>query len=230
MPNATTSTPAVTPMTAILFFMVKPSTGAYSRLASRITSGSRSSIRRGKSKLASTGISVIDSTSEPAKAKITVNAIGRNSFPSMPSSVRIGKYTIMMISSPKSVGLRTSTAASRMVLKKVSGTFSGESPGRPIPAELPPEKVPDTFLAMRRTQFSTMTTELSTTIPKSMAPRLSRLAAMPKRNMPENAHSIDNGIAKATMPAARRLPRNAKSTAITSKPPSKRLFRAVSMT
>ena len=37
---------------------------------------------------------------------------------------------------------------------------------------------------MCRTQFSTITTELSTTMPKSMAPRLSRLAAMPKRSMP----------------------------------------------
>ena len=83
---------------------------------------------------------------------------------------------------------------------------------------------------MCRTQFSTITTELSTTRPKSMAPRLSRLAAMPKRSMPEKANSIDSGMARATMPAARRLPRKANSTTTTSRPPSNRLFRTVSMT
>ena len=46
-----------------------------------------------------------------------------------------------------------------------------------------------------------MTTELSTTRPKSMAPRLSRLAAMPNRNMPQKANSIDSGMARATISA-----------------------------
>ena len=67
-------------------------------------------------------------------------------------------------------------------------------------------------------------------MPKSMAPRLSRLAAMPKRSMPEKANSIDSGIARATISAARRLPRKANSTATTSSPPSNRFFRTVSMT
>ena len=38
-----------------------------------------------------TGINVSDKIIEPANAKITVSAIGRNSFPSTPSSVRIGR-------------------------------------------------------------------------------------------------------------------------------------------
>ncbi len=63
-----------------------------------------------------------------------------------------------------------------------------------------------------------------------MAPRDSRLAAIPNRHMPANANSIDSGIASATMNAARRLPRNANSTATTSNPPSNRLRRTVSMT
>ena len=41
--------------------------------------------------LASTGMSVSDITIEPARAKMTVSAIGRKSFPSIPSSVRIGR-------------------------------------------------------------------------------------------------------------------------------------------
>ena len=50
-----------------------------------------------------------------------------------------------------------------------------------------------------------MTTELSTTMPKSTAPRLSRLAAMPKRNMPVKANSIERGIAIATIVAGSRV-------------------------
>ena len=71
--------------------MASRSSGAYSQRASRTIHGSFSSIRRGNSRLASTGISVSDSTSEPSRAKITVNAIGRNSLPSTPSRVRIGR-------------------------------------------------------------------------------------------------------------------------------------------
>ena len=41
--------------------------------------------------LAKTGISVSERISEPTRAKITVNAIGRNNLPSVPSSVRIGR-------------------------------------------------------------------------------------------------------------------------------------------
>jgi len=36
-------------------------------------------------------MSVIDRTIEPSSAKITVRAIGRNSLPSIPSRVRIGR-------------------------------------------------------------------------------------------------------------------------------------------
>ena len=61
------------------------------RWAMRISSGSRSSIRLGSIRLASTGISVSESTIDPARAMITVKAIGRNSLPSTPSSVRIGR-------------------------------------------------------------------------------------------------------------------------------------------
>ena len=46
----------------------------------------------------------------------------------------------------------------------------------------------------------------------------------------QNANSIDSGIASATISAARRLPRNTNSTATTSSPPSNRFFCTVSMT
>src|SRR2546423_497630 len=64
----------------------------------------------------------------------------------------------MMISSPNSVGRRTSTAASRTTARGA---------GRPASP-----------WARWRTMFSTSTTELSTTLPKSMAPRPKRLAAV----------------------------------------------------
>ena len=116
----------------------------------------------------------------------------------------------MMISSPNIVGLRTSIAASRMTSSLV------------CPRGMPCESF--------RTQFSIMTTELSTTRPKSIDPRLNRLAAIPNCSMPENAHSMDRGIASATIKPARRLPRNTNRIATTSSPPSNRFFRTVSMT
>ncbi len=143
-------------------------------------------MRRGKNRLASTGISVSDMIIEPIRAKMTVSAMGRKSLPSVPSSVRIGRYTIMMISSPNMVGLRTSTAASR-----TTSTMR-----RRWLAAWP----------MWRTQFSIITTELSTIMPKSMAPRLSKLAEMPNFSIPQKANSMESGMARATIAAAAGCP------------------------
>ena len=52
---------------------------------------SRSSSRAGRNSDASAGTSVSDSTNAPASAKSTVIAIGRNIFPSVPPSARIGR-------------------------------------------------------------------------------------------------------------------------------------------
>ena len=83
-----------------------------------------------------------------------------------------------MISSPNMVGLRTSIAASRMI----------SSLGR----------VPPSW-ASRRTQFSTMITLESTIRPKSIAPRLIRLAVTPVASIMLAAKSIESGIASATI-------------------------------
>ena len=61
------------------------------RLAQRSSQTSFSCGRLERHIAASTGISVSDRSSEPASAKITVSAIGRNSFPSVPWSARIGR-------------------------------------------------------------------------------------------------------------------------------------------
>ena len=112
-----------------------------------------------------------------------------------------------MINSPNIVGPRTSIAASRTMA-------SFDSPGAANPS--------------RRTQFSTMITELSTTRPKSMAPRLMRLAEIPVIHIRFDANSIDSGIARETIKPARTFPRRTRSTPITNSPPSARLWITVS--
>src|SRR5512139_3836844 len=56
--------------------------------------------------------------------------------------------------------------------------------------------------------------------PKSIAPRLIRLAEMPKMAMPMNPTSMDSGITAATISAARMLPRNSSRTTTTRRPAS----------
>ncbi len=60
------------------------------------------------------------------------------------------------------------------------------------------DRVEPRLFATMRMQFSTMMTELSTLSPKSTAPRLSRLAAIPLCSMKLPAKSIESGIAAGT--------------------------------
>ena len=62
----------------------RSSTGVYNRLIQRISQSSFSSAWSLRPSEAITGMNESDRTSEPARAKITVRAIGRNSFPSVP--------------------------------------------------------------------------------------------------------------------------------------------------
>ena len=73
-----------------------------------------------------------------------------------------------------------------------------------------------------------MITELSTTRPKSIAPRLIRLAGMPTAHIRLAAKSIDSGIASETINPARTLPSSTSSTPTTNSPPSARLWSTVS--
>ena len=59
-----------------------------------------------------------------------------------------------------------------------------------------------------RTMFSIITTEPSTTMPKSSAPSESRLAGMWLRSRQMEANISANGMVSATMMAPRTLPRN----------------------
>ena len=77
--------------------------------------------------------------------------------------------------------------------------------------------------------FSTITTDPSTTIPKSIAPRLIRLAARPNSRIPMKAKSIDSGITLATIRAPRTSPSSPSRTAMTRKPPCTRFSVTVSV-
>ena len=56
------------------------------------------------------GTYVRDKIKAPKIAKLTVWAMGRNIFPSMPPSAIIGKYTIKMIITPKAADLKMACA------------------------------------------------------------------------------------------------------------------------
>ena len=63
--------------------------------------------------------------------------------------------------------------------------------------------------------------------PKSIAPRLIKFPEMPDRTMPVMAKSMESGIARATMMAARQLPSRANKITTTSSAPSARFFSTV---
>ena len=64
----------------------------------------------------------------------------------------------------------------------------------------------------RRTMHSTITSVPSTIMPKSSAPRLSRLACTPPKYMHAKANSRLSGMVMAVNTAARKLPRKNTST------------------
>ena len=75
--------------------------------------------------------------------------------------------------------------------------------------------------------FSTMTTAPSTTMPKSSAPKESRLAGMCLKLRQMAANSRENGMVSATIKAPRALPRNRNRIRATSAMPSVRLCSTV---
>jgi hypothetical protein len=74
-----------------------------------------------------------------------------------------------------------------------------------------------------------MITAPSTTMPKSMAPRLIRLADTPKMRIMMMANSMASGMTEATTNPARRLPSISTRTKMTMRPPSIRFLVTVPM-
>ncbi len=147
---------------------------------------------------------------------MNVHAIGRNIFPSMPSSVSTGAKTSVMMPIPNTMG-RTTRALDFAI---DSSRSEGES-FRPS----------SRWRSFSERRFaSVMTTEPSTRMPKSIAPRLSKLAAIANSYIPCTANSIEIGIATATSRPARMLPKMTSNTTITSTAPITRLCSTVLMT
>ena len=73
----------------------------------------------------------------------------------------------------------------------------------------------------RRRIVSTITTDPSTMMPKSIAPNESRLAGTFVKCMHMNANRRDSGIVSAMRSAPRTLPTNSRTTIVTSVRPSR---------
>ena len=84
------------------------------------------------------------------------------------------------------------------------------------------------FLTCRRcTIASTIITAPSTINPKSIAPKLIRLADIPNKFIIETANSIARGMTEATINPALQLPSRRTNIKMTIKPPSIRFFLTV---
>ena len=83
--------------------------------------------------------------------------------------------------------------------------------------------------ASARRQFSTMITAPSTMMPKSIAPRLIRLALTLFSTMPVMVNSIDSGMTQAVAIAAPEVAQRQEQTTTTRSAPSKRFFSTVAI-
>lgn len=144
----------------------------------------------------------------------SVLAIGVKYLPSMPVSVRIGKKTIRMITTAK-VAERTTLPAPEIICSSIC---FGES-------VLPRNDLPYMWARIP----STITIEPSTTMPKSMAPRLIRLAETLNKRIRMKAKSMASGMTDATIRPARIFPRKTINTRNTMTAPSTRLRITVEM-
>ena len=176
MPNATNSTQAAKPITSILCCIENRRIGAWMRWASRISSGSRSSILRGKNQAR-------QHRHQRQRQDHRADQGEDHRQGHRPEQLAFDPFERQ----DRQVDDHDDQLAEHRRLADFDGRVADDVDHR-APADC-------RRAAMCRTQFSTITTELSTIMPKSMAPRLSRLAAMPNRSMPAKANSIDSGIA-----------------------------------
>ncbi len=131
----------------------------------------------------------------------------------MPERVRIGMYTIKMIISPNAADFLILVAAVVTSFSKFSEPLS---------------LFGDKKLILNSIASITIT-DPSTTRPKSIAPRLIRLAETPKTSIHPKAKSIERGMTEAVISPARQFPIKSTSTNMTMIPPSKRFTATVLM-
>ena len=139
-------------------------------------------------------------TNDPAIAKTTEKASGRNVLPSTPSNVKIGTNTITTIRIAKTSGCKTSAHAPAIRARLSSPSFE----------------------AVRiRFAFSTITTAPSTIIPIAIAipPSDIRLADTPKSCIASKAKPTENGIEATTIRLGRHPRRKRNNMMATSSAP-----------
>ena len=157
---------------------------------------------------ATTGTYVKHKSIAPNKAKLNVIAIGLNILPSIPDKDKIGIKTIKIINCPKTAEFIILDALLKVIWSISICCFSFDSP----------TKLAD-LLAIWNAINSTIITAPSIIIPKSIAPKLIKLASIPKIFMNEIANNKQSGITDATTNPERQLPNNSTTTKITIKQP-----------
>ena len=157
---------------------------------------------------AATGTYVKHNIIAPIKAKLKVNAMGLNIFPSTPLNDRIGIKTIKIISCPK--------MAEFIILEAPLNVISSL---RFCISNLPKLFRACCFLVISKAMNSTIITAPSMIIPKSIAPKLIKFASTPKIYINDKAKSKHNGITEATTKPDLKLPNSNTTTKITIKHP-----------
>ena len=161
-----------------------------------------------KNKEETTGTYVKQSSIAPIRAKLKVSAIGLNILPSTPSKVKIGIKIIKMMNCPKMAEFIIFEALFR-VIASICSCFIDFS-----------KRCKSSLLAIIvNVIYSTIITAPSIIIPKSMAPKLIKLASILKMLINEIANNKLKGITEATTKPDRILPNNKTTIKITIRDP-----------
>ncbi len=183
----------------------------YKRLAQRINDVSVRETPLRRNRDANTGINVTARASDVSRAKITVNAIGRNILPSIPCRLRIGRIHDHDDADAEQdraghflAGLADTTPSTRGRRRRLACS----------PA--------------RRTTFSTMhhrAVDDQAEVDRPQAHQVARTARQIHGD--EGARASTAGSPAATIRPARKLPSSSSSTTTTSTPPSARFLATV---
>ena len=134
--------------------------------------------------------------------------MGLNILPSTPLSDRMGIKTIRIMSCPNTAEFIILVAPCKVILSLMDCVSA-----------FPKLANSAFFRVIWNAMYSTMITAPSIMIPKSMAPRLNKLASTPKMFIKVSAKSKQRGITEATTSPERQLPSNSTTTKTTIKQP-----------
>ncbi len=164
----------------------------------------------------STGTRVRVKISAPSSAKPSVHASGANILPSTFSKLKMGMSAVMMMSLLKNTATPVRVAVRRIrpsLLMRLNRSMPTRCASWSRATKIP----------------STITTAPSMMMPKSMAPRESRLAFMPFMRRQKKAKSRASGMMMETTSVVRQSAMNSSTMAVTRMMPSTRLCITVSV-